>query len=61
MHSNINIEDFSSALRRVSIYDTEGVFEPLEEEKKSKQKKKNKKKKKKQKKKKKKEKKSKRQ
>ena len=35
MHSNINIEDFSSALRRVSIYDTEGVFEPLEEEKKS--------------------------
>ena len=35
MQSNINIEDFSSALRRVSIYDTEGVFEPLEEEKKS--------------------------
>ena len=35
MHSNINLEDFSSALRWASIYDTEGVFEPLEEEKKS--------------------------
>ena len=35
MHSNIKLEDFSSVLRRASIYDTEGVFEPLEEEKKS--------------------------
>ena len=35
MHSNINLEDCSSALKRASIYDTEGVFELLEEEKKS--------------------------